>query len=128
MAPLVDAWFQIWEGEQQFSQRCELRQAFLLQQVHSQSRVMKEDVPIWGQEVWNWGLQCLACGCQSFQFLPGDISNIKYVRLHGKIFKLNHYKGWSITVITSETTKLASSQHLHVLTAANLGKDLTSTI
>ena len=51
MVPLLGVCFLIGGGEQQFFQRCELHQAFLLQQGYSLSRVLQEDEPTSRQEV-----------------------------------------------------------------------------
>lgn len=51
MVPLLGVCFLIGGGEQQFFQRCEPRQAFLLQREYSLSQVLQWDEPTSGQEV-----------------------------------------------------------------------------
>lgn len=51
MAPLLGVYFLTAGGEQQFFQRCALRQAFLLQQGYSLSQALQADEPTSRQEV-----------------------------------------------------------------------------
>ena len=73
MAPLVDVWFQISEGEQPFVQRCELHQASPWQQERSQSRALKEGGPILGPDVLTHEASHLVYEHQTLSSLPVKI-------------------------------------------------------